>query len=146
MANASNLTVPFLRDFKMTDLTTVSFKLTTNTANGAQTAEASIPIIHVGATPHQVLCCPHEFKRAKAILKWTTGPKPFKAFQFVPEDPRDVDCWDGLCSRESNQRSVDESNELLRECIDRKFDEDAKVCRNHKRCLTNLKKPKALKV
>ena len=114
MADGSNSTVPFLRDFEIDDLKEVSFKpitaTTTDNAQLTQTTKSSIPIIPVGATPHQVLHCPHEFKQAKAVLKWTQGPELFEAIQFVLEDPGDVDCWDGLCSEEPNHRSVDAFN------------------------------------
>ena len=150
MANASNSTIPFLRDFKIDDLKEVSFKPTATTATGdtqsTQTTKASIPIIPVGATPHQALHCPHVFKRAKAILKWNQGPKPFKAIQFVLEDPGDTDHWDGLCSEDPNHQSVDTFNGFIKRCINCWFDKDAKVCRNHKRFLVDIKKPKALKV
>ena len=64
-------------------------------------------------------------------MKWTQGPKLFKAFQFVPED---------------EQRTLDEFEAFIKKHVNHKFDEDTKICRNHKRFLTNLKKPKALKV
>ena len=145
MANASNSTFPFLRDFEMDDFATVSFKSTMNTNLGPQTAKASLPVIPVDATHHQLFHCPHNFKRAAVIMKWTEGPKPFEAFDFIPQDPGDVDCWDGLISAE-DKRSVDNFCEHLHEFIECKFDDDAKVCRNHERFLTNLKKPESLKV
>ena len=146
MANASNSIVPFLRDFEMDDFAIVSFKLTMNTNLGPQTVKTSLPVIPVDATHHQLFHCPHNFKQAAVIMKWTQGPKPFEAFQFVPQDPGDVDHWDGSISAEPNQRSVDKFNEHLQEFIECKFDDNTKVHRNHERFLANLKKPKTLRV
>ena len=149
MANASNSTVPFLRDFEIDDLKEVSFKSTAATATGdtqsTQTTKASVPIIPVGATPHQALHCPGKFKQAKANMRRTPGPKPFEAIQHTPEDPGDVDCWDELCSK-NELLSVDTFDEFIEEHINHKFDEDTKVCWNHKRFLIDIEKPKALKV
>ena len=91
MANSSNSTIPFQRDFEMDDFTTVTFKLTMTTNHGPQTAKVELPIIPVDATHHQLLHCPHKFNQAEVTMKWTQGPKLFEAFQFTLEDPGDVD-------------------------------------------------------
>ena len=79
-------------------------------------------------------------------MHWTTGVKLFEVIQHIPEDPGDVDCWDELCDDSDSQAVVTLNDFTEKERISCEFDEDTKVCRNHKRHLVDVKKPKTLEV
>ena len=78
--------IPFLRDFELDDFTTASSKVTVTTARdnddgGAQTTQqkkALIPVIPIGATNHQLLCCLHKFDRAKTDMLGPMGQNSSK--------------------------------------------------------------------
>ena len=100
--------VSFLPDHEMDDFTNVSFKVTvanTREVTGGGTTQtteqkkAQLPIIPVGATKHQLLCCLQKFDRAKSTMQWTNGPKLFESIQETLENPANVKHWDSLCLR-----------------------------------------------
>ena len=103
--NQNNSVIPFLRAFKLQDLTATSYKpsiTTTRTSEGGsiQTAEAkkaTVSIITADAPNHQILCRLKEFKRAREQLKWTIGDKLFDVIKDILGDPTDRHAWDVMC-------------------------------------------------
>ena len=67
-------------------------------------------------------------------MKWETGPKIHESFNFILQDPGDIDYWDGLIELEvpgeegdPDLRTIKNFYEHLRKFIECKFDDDVKV-------------------